>query len=231
MQPDEGKEGALSLGNDTSGSRAAPLGAGPQAGAPALPFFEFGPFRLFPAERRLAKQGETVPLGGRALDILLLLVGNAGKVVTKQELITQVWKGVSVDESGLRAQIASLRRALGDGMEGVRYVINVAGQGYCFVHPLTDPGTPHPSLHAYPDRSRGSPLPRRSTSMIDREDDTRAIRELLARHRFVTVHGAGGIGKTTVALAVATQLLDAFQERPCCMDRLVSRRSPLCAFV
>jgi predicted ATPase/DNA-binding winged helix-turn-helix (wHTH) protein len=194
------------------------LGAGPQAGAPAPPFSEFGPFRLFPAERRLVRQGETVPLGGRALDILLLLVRNAGKVVTKQELMTQVWKGVSVDESGLRAQIASLRRALGDGVDGVRYIINVAGQGYCFVHPMTGSGTPHPSLSADPDRSRVRPLPRRSTSMVDREDDTRAILELLARHRFVTVHGAGGIGKTTVALAVATQLLAPFREQVCFLD-------------
>ena len=218
MQPDEVKEGALSLGNNMFDPKIAPLGAEPQAGAPALPFSEFGPFRLFPAERRLARQGETIPLGGRALDILLLLVGNAGKVVRKQELMSQVWKGVSVDESGLRAQIASLRRVLGDGVDGVRYIINVAGQGYCFVHPLTIPGTPHPSSLADPDKRRGSPLPRRSTSMVDREDDTRAILELLARHRFVTIHGAGGIGKTTVALAVATQLLDAFQDQVCFLD-------------
>ncbi|HYF88034.1 ATP-binding protein [Azospirillum sp.] len=208
----------MSLGNFTSGSGAADLGAGPQGGGPAAPFSEFGPFRLFPTERRLTKQGETVPLGGRALDILLLLVRNAGKVVTKQELIAQVWKGVSIDESGLRAQVASLRRVLGDGVNGVRYIINVAGQGYCFVHPLTEPGTPHPSSPIDPIRRRGTPLPRRSTSMVDREEDTRAISELLARHRFVTIHGAGGIGKTTVALAVANQLLEGFQDQVCFLD-------------
>lgn len=194
------------------------MGAGPQAGARALPYSEFGPFRLFPAERRLAKLGETIQLGGRALDVLLLLIGNAGKVVTKQELMTQVWKGVSVDESGLRAQIASLRRVLGDGEDGVRYIINVAGQGYCFVHPLTNPGTPDPLSPADSDRRRKSPLPQRSTSMVDREDDTRAILDLLARHRFVTIHGAGGIGKTTVALAVADRLLEAFQDQVCFLD-------------
>ena len=108
----------MSLGNDMPGSRAASSGAGQQARPPAPAFTEFGPFRLFPAERRLAREGATVRLGARALDILILLVGNAGKVVTKHELIAQVWRGVSVDESGLRAQIASLRKALGDGTDG-----------------------------------------------------------------------------------------------------------------
>jgi predicted ATPase/DNA-binding winged helix-turn-helix (wHTH) protein len=173
---------------------------------------------LFPAERRLAREGATVPLGGRAFDILILLVGNAGKVVTKQELMAQVWKGVSVDESGLRAQIASLRRALGDGTDGVRYIVNVAGQGYCFVHSLTAASTPHPLLPGGPNRNRRSSLPHRSTSMIDRDDDTNAITELLGRHRFVTVHGPGGIGKTTVALAVANRLLDTFREQVCFLD-------------
>jgi predicted ATPase/DNA-binding winged helix-turn-helix (wHTH) protein len=200
------------------GSRAASSGAGQQARPPAPAFTEFGPFRLFPAERRLAREGATVRLGARALDILILLVGNAGKVVTKHELMAQVWRGVSVDESGLRAQIASLRKALEDGTDGVRYIVNVAGQGYCFVHPLTAPSTPHASSAVGPDRNRRSPLPRRSTSMIDRDDDTNAITELLERHRFVTVHGAGGIGKTTVALAVANRLLDTFREQVCFLD-------------
>jgi predicted ATPase/DNA-binding winged helix-turn-helix (wHTH) protein len=219
MQPDEGEEEALSLGSDMPGSRAAPSDAGQQAGPPAPASTEFGPFRLFPAERRLARAGATIPLGGRAFDILILLVGNAGKVVTKQELMAEVWKGVSVDESGLRAQIASLRKALGDGADGVRYIVNVAGQGYCFVHPLTAPGTPDPMLSGGPDSKNGrSSLPYRSISMIDRDDDTNAITELLGRHRFVTIHGAGGIGKTTVALAVAHRLLDTFREQVCFLD-------------
>lgn len=151
----------MSLGDDMPGSRAAPSGAGNRAGPPAPAFTEFGPFRLFPAERRLARVGETVRLGGRALDILILLVGNAGKVVTKQELMAQVWKGLSIDESGLRAQIASLRRALGDGTDGARFIVNVAGQGYCFVHTFTDLGTPHPSLPGSPGRNFTNLLPRR----------------------------------------------------------------------
>lgn len=197
----------MSLGDDTPGSRAAPSRAVQHAGLPEPPFTKFGSFRLFPAERRLAREGKTVPLEGRALDILVLLVGNAGNVVTKQELMAQVWRGVSVDESGLRAQISFLRRALGDGKGGVRYITNVAGQGYCFVHPVTDgadPGTPRHLGSEYPEGQYGSRLPRRSTPIINRDEDREAIRQLLKHHRFITIHGSGGIGKTTVVLAVRT---------------------------
>jgi predicted ATPase/DNA-binding winged helix-turn-helix (wHTH) protein len=199
-------------------SRAAPPDAEQQAMPPEPPFTEFGPFRLFPAGRRLARQGETVPLGGRALDILIVLVRNAGKVVTKQELMAQIWQEVTVDEGSLRSHIAALRKALGDGKDGVRYIINVAGQGYCFVHSVTGLGRVGLALPGSPDQDRGSPLPRRSTSMVDREDDTNAITDLLRRHRFVTVHGAGGIGKTTVALVAANALLDTFGEQVCFLD-------------
>jgi len=208
--PGKNTEGALGLGDNTAGSKAAPAHAGGQV---ELPFTGFGPFRLYPAERRLDRDGETIPLGGRALDILVLLVGNAGKVVAKQDLMQQVWQGTVVDESSLRTHIASLRKALGDGTDGVRYVINVAGQGYCFVHPLNISEPPHPSSSRRPGGGRGSPLPRRSTPIIDREDDRSAVAELLRDHRFVTIHGSGGIGKTTVALAVANELRDTSRDR------------------
>ena len=82
--PGKDKEGTLGLGDDTPGSRVAPSS---RAAAQIFRIHRFGPFRLYPAERRLDRDGETVPLGGRALDILILLVGNAGKVVAKQELM------------------------------------------------------------------------------------------------------------------------------------------------
>jgi predicted ATPase/DNA-binding winged helix-turn-helix (wHTH) protein len=199
-------------------SKAAESGVGQWASPPASPFIEFGPFRLFLSERRLVRDEETVPLGGRALDILIVLVGQAGKVVTRQELMARVWQEVTVDESSLRSHIAALRRALGDGTDGVRYVINVAGQGYCFVHPLTGLDRSRPASPKGPDQNSGRPLPRRSTSIIDREGETNAITELLRQHHFVTVHGAGGIGKTTVALATANVLLDTFGQQICFLD-------------
>src|SRR6202453_3934561 len=93
----------------------------------------FGPFSLFAAERLLKKADEPVPLGGRALDILIALAERAGEVVTHKELISTVWPDVTVEEANLRFQMAALRKALGDGRDGARYVSNVAGRGYCFV--------------------------------------------------------------------------------------------------
>src|SRR5688572_22369140 len=81
--------------------------------------------------------GVPVPLGSRALDILGLLIERAGEVVSKDDLISRAWPTLTVDESNLRFQIAILRKTLGDGRAGVRYVKNIAGRGYCFIAPIT----------------------------------------------------------------------------------------------
>ena len=93
----------------------------------------FGPFSLIPAERLLSKHSQPVVLGGRALDILITLTERAGEVVSRQELIDRVWPGVTVEKANLRVHIANLRKALGDGRDGTRYIANVPGRGYCFV--------------------------------------------------------------------------------------------------
>src|SRR6201984_3803370 len=97
----------------------------------------FGPFSLFAAERMLKKADEPIPLGGRALDILIALAERAGEVVTHKELISAVWPDVTVEEGNLRFQMAALRKALGDGRDGTRYISNISGRGYCFVAPVT----------------------------------------------------------------------------------------------
>jgi predicted ATPase/DNA-binding winged helix-turn-helix (wHTH) protein len=169
----------------------------------------FGPFTLFPSERKLLKNGTATPLGGRAMDLLIALTTDAGTVLDKQELLARVWPSIHVDESNLRAHIASLRRALGDDKDGARYIMNVAGRGYSFVAPVTrvtkEASTPR-------NLDRAAELPGHSSRMIDREEDTNAIATLLTERRFVTVHGAGGVGKTTVALAVARALANDFTD-------------------
>jgi DNA-binding winged helix-turn-helix (wHTH) protein len=97
----------------------------------------FGPFSLIAAERLLKKADEPVPLGGRALDILIVLTQRAGEVVSHKELISTVWPDLTVEGANLRVHIAALRKALGDGLDGARYILNVAGRGYCFVAPVT----------------------------------------------------------------------------------------------
>jgi DNA-binding winged helix-turn-helix (wHTH) protein len=95
--------------------------------------FSFGPFRIVPRARLLECDGQRTPVGSRAFDILCVLVGRPGEVVSKDELMARVWPDVTVGESNLRVNIAQLRRALGDGRDGKRYIANVPGRGYCFV--------------------------------------------------------------------------------------------------
>jgi DNA-binding winged helix-turn-helix (wHTH) protein len=93
----------------------------------------FGEFRLVPATRTLTRNGSPVHLGARALDILIALLERAGQIVSKAELFAIVWPTTCVEESNLRVQLSALRRALGDGRSGTRFILNVAGRGYLFV--------------------------------------------------------------------------------------------------
>jgi DNA-binding winged helix-turn-helix (wHTH) protein len=93
----------------------------------------FGDFRLQPRERRLERDGRLVRVGDRALDILIALTERPGDVVTKEELTARLWPDVTVQDGALRVHVAGLRKALGDGKDGVEYVKNVMGRGYAFV--------------------------------------------------------------------------------------------------
>src|SRR3984885_12508383 len=104
---------------------------------PLQDVLSFGPFSLCVAERLLKKADEPIPLGGRALDVLIALAERAGEVVPHKELIATVWRGVTVEDANLRAHVAAVRKALGDGRGGAHYVTNVSSMGYCFVAPVT----------------------------------------------------------------------------------------------
>jgi signal transduction histidine kinase len=104
----------------------------------------FDHFRLRAAQRLLEKDGVRLKLGSRALDILIALVERAPEVVSKRELLARVWPDLVVDEGSLRFHIAALRKVLGHGQSGVRYVINVAGRGYCFAAPVLRSGAKPP---------------------------------------------------------------------------------------
>ncbi len=97
----------------------------------------FGPYRLCPDSRLIQRDGVPFPLGSRALDILIVLAGRAGDLVCAKELVSRVWRGGIVAPGALRVHIAGLRKALGDGRNGARYVSNVRGLGYCFVAPIS----------------------------------------------------------------------------------------------
>src|ERR1700681_2225124 len=127
----------------------------------------FGPFELSGRERMLWREGETLPLGGRALDILIYLAERPGEVIAKQELMDHVWSDVTVEEGSLRVHIAAIRKALGDGQCGNRYISNIKGRGYSFVGTLV-PLTGNTESRNAKFRHQGR-LPMRPPMMIDRE--------------------------------------------------------------
>jgi DNA-binding winged helix-turn-helix (wHTH) protein len=96
----------------------------------------FGPFQLAPGESLLLRNGTPVHIGSRALEILIALLERPGELVSKKELMARVWPSTFVHPANLTVQVASLRRALGDGRDGNRFLINIMGRGYRFVAPV-----------------------------------------------------------------------------------------------
>lgn len=174
----------------------------------------FGPFELITNERQLTRNGVRVELGARAYDILVTLLSRPTEVIDKSDLIAKVWPGIAVEEGSLRFHIAALRKALGDGKDGSQYISTTPGRGYSFVAPISRKALP--ARERPPPLSDSSPgfqhynLPSRLGAMIDREDDLEKLSSQLHAARFVTIVGSGGVGKTTVAVAVAHQLRGAF---------------------
>ena len=163
----------------------------------------FGPFRLFSAARLLLKDDRPVAMGSRAFDILLALTERPGEVVDRRHLIKRAWPGMIVEEANLRVNVAHLRKVLGQSEEGPRYVTNVPGRGYCFVAPVEwlegdDRSKRDISLTLAP-----LDLPAPPERMVGRARTVSALVSQLASRRFVSIVGPGGIGKTTVAIAVA----------------------------
>jgi predicted ATPase/DNA-binding winged helix-turn-helix (wHTH) protein len=182
---------------------------------PALEMISFGPFRLVPSERLLTRAGTPVELGARALDILIAVVCRPNELVSKQDLLAQVWPDATVGEGSLRFHMANLRKALGDGEEGARYITTLVGRGYCFVAPISRPGNQGPDDRAStpaPGVASSVPanVPSRLLRMVGRTDGVRMLSTQLTSTRFVTIVGAGGVGKTTLAVAVAHHLIEAF---------------------
>lgn len=120
----------------------------------------------------IERHGVPLALGDRALDILIALVARPGEIVSHRDLIAHVWRDLVVSPGTLRVHMSSLRKALGDGKGGARYIENVTGQGYCFVAQITyEPAAASPAVLAeFPDAARKRLLlPSKLTGMVGRE--------------------------------------------------------------
>ncbi|MET4630536.1 putative ATPase/DNA-binding winged helix-turn-helix (wHTH) protein [Bradyrhizobium sp. I1.8.5] len=172
----------------------------------------FGPFSL--RSRLLERDGAPVKLGSRAMDILRLLLSRAGEVVPKNEILSYAWSGLAVEDISLRVHVAELRKVLGDGKDGARYITNVPSRGYCFVAPVQrGERNAAPALAPRAPERTAAPaaLPHRLDRMIGRDDVLPELSARLLSDRFVTLRGPGGIGKTTVATALAHDMWQAFE--------------------
>ncbi|MBY5652632.1 hypothetical protein HFO32_23055 [Rhizobium leguminosarum] len=170
----------------------------------------FGPFRFNRVRRVLIKGEVPVQLGARALAILSALIETPGQLVTKRELFEKAWPGLTVDEANLKVQISGLRKALGD--EG-NFIRAEASLGYRFIG---DIAFGHRSNEA--SERRRFRAPQNLTTPIGRDEVTSNICDLLNKNRLVTILGTGGIGKTTVALAVARKLAESYADGICFVD-------------
>src|SRR5438552_8556716 len=171
----------------------------------------FGPFRLLPAQRLLLEGDQPVRLGNRAFDILATLLERASEVVGKEELIARAWPKTFVEDANLKIQISALRRALGDGQGGNRYITTITGRGYNFVAPVRFEKLARAPPPATIASAAAHNLPLAMTRMIGREEVVATLVSRVSRERVLTIVGPGGIGKTTVALAVAERIISDYE--------------------
>ena len=172
----------------------------------------FGPYRLLPTQRLLLEGDQPVRLGSRAFDILATLLERPGEPIGKDELMSRTWPKTFVDDANLKIQVNALRRVLGDGQGGNRYIATIPGRGYNFVAPVRfekPPQAPQPATIAL---ATAHNLPLAVTRMIGREEAVASLVSRLSRERLLTIVGPGGIGKTTVALAVAERMIADYED-------------------
>lgn len=182
--------------------------------APAT--YIFGPFRLVAQRRELLMHGIPVTLGQRAIEVLLTLVSRAGQLVTKDEIMSEVWPGVIVEENNLQVHISALRKALGSAGDAKSFLLTVAGRGYRFIAPVEVEGpiaaAARAPVIAEQAPARTTNLPKQLTSFIGRQREREQIAEQLQRSRLVTLTGPGGVGKTRLAIELGWELTTGYPD-------------------
>ncbi|WP_326541242.1 ATP-binding protein [Pseudorhodoferax sp.] len=166
--------------------------------------FCFDRAELCTATRELRVDGQPVVLGGRAFDLLEVLIRHRHRLLRKNELLDMVWPKVVVEENNLQVQVSALRRLLGS-----HAIVTVPGHGYRFgalLHEAATPAGPAPAAGEPP----GQVVP--EPTLLGREAELVTVPALLREHRLVSLLGAGGIGKTSLARAVAQRLEPQFPD-------------------
>ncbi len=180
----------------------------------------FGPFCLSPGGRLLTKNGQPVEIGGRAFDLLVALTDQPGRILSKRELLKRVWPDVVVEDGSLRFHMAGLRRLLGDGQDGARYIATQVGVGYAFVAAIDRPepaGRAVPAVPLTPAVGTTN-LPARLPHLIGREQDVQLLADRVAAAPLFTIVGPAGVGKTSLAIELGYQLCERFDNQVTFVD-------------
>src|ERR1700732_2301477 len=177
--------------------------------------YESGEWEIDLARRELRARGVPVPIGGRAFEIIEVLVHSAGELVTKNDLSARVWPGAVVEDNTLQFHISAIRQALGSDREVLR---TVSGRGYRLLGAWTsrqESTSSVDSMDLEPMRSPAEPfqsnLPAAASELVGRTSAMQHLHGLLSAYRVVTLTGPGGIGKTRLALEVARGMFPSFQ--------------------
>ena len=159
------------------------------------PALRFANFELLASERLLLRDGQPVPLRAKTFDLLHVLAERAGRLVTKDELLRLVWPDVIVEENNVATQIVVLRKVVGGEL-----IATVPGRGYRFLGPL-----PAGRVDAAQEAACADAAPAPANRLVGRANDLLRVRGALERSPLVTIIGAGGVGKSTLARAAVAE--------------------------
>ncbi len=193
------------------------------AAVPGASRIFFGDVEVDVAAMNLRRSGEPIAIEPQVFDVLRYLIENRDRVVTKEELLDQVWGDRFVSNSAMTSRIQSARAAVGDDGRRQSVIRTVHGRGYQFVAPLTTapaaparPATPPPPSRRH--RPSAGVVARPAKELVDRVDIVANVCSLVAPGRLVTLVGPAGVGKTIVAQHVAASLAGTFDHGGWCVS-------------
>ena len=190
------------------------------AAAPA-PVFQFGEFELDPIAYELRRRGRRLRLARQPMDLLLLMVGRRNELVSRDDIAARLWTpDVFLDrDAGIHTAVLRIRQVLRDSHTNPRFLETVSGKGYRFIAPVEVVAR---ALSVAVPESSGGPsdapparrhnLPDELTSFVGRREAIVELRRLLGANRLVSLTGAGGVGKTRLALQIASDILHACRD-------------------